>query len=215
MVARYDLPRVKSTTQPSFFNHETAKWAFIGDLVGTALAVAVGGLAILSGSGIGAVVGLILMPAISLGGLALGAQYGAKTGQAQQTRELAEGKVVHDPVYWNKGILSGLVVGRVATLALSLLGLNPFGLGLIGAIAGSILHKHTLQRDFDQAVALKEQAVSAQPMISRERSRSPYRDSVTPEETLALEEKQTIRPTGSHTQTVLANAERDPAEAQR
>ena len=229
MGERLDLPRVPSTTKPSFWNHDTAKWALMGNIAGNVIGLLIAGTALFSGSGLLAAGAFLLAPVFSLGGTYLGAKHGATIGAARQERELTEGRVVKDPSYLNKGIVSGLVVGNVASAALSLLGFGlPWititsGLGLIGAAVGSFIEKQNMSRDYDHAVALRNQqqgVMVQQPVIMQGQTMTPtvgqgqYMNSVSPQESQALE-TQLAAHDASHAQQVLDQQAQQPLNTQR
>lgn len=216
MVERFDLPRVPTHTPPNVLNHETAKWGLGGGLVGQIVASVITGLKIFApATGMLGFMSGFIAPALVLGAGYVAAKYGSKIGMAEQARELAEGRTVREPSYINKGIVSGLSVGTAIGMALGLLtgGVGfAVGLGLLGAGAGSYLQKNQDQKDFDLATAQQEyEARQNGPKVpvlvpGKGVAMVQYKDSVSQEESQALEAKQDAgRQEHSHSQNVMAS----------
>lgn len=179
MGERHDLPKIKPTEQPSMFNHDMGVGAWLGNVVGwgVLLTAATRGRPAL-GVGLG-----IAAPII--GGL-----WGGLSGKAKQEREQIEGRVVKEPGYWNKGILTGLVLGGMLAIFAPLLG-GILSIG--GAVTGSIIRKNSLQKDFDLAVAIRDQQQMQVMATAQGLGKGPqhsYMNSVTPTESATLAQKQ-------------------------
>jgi hypothetical protein len=198
MSERHELPKIKPTEAPSLFNHEAGKWGMLGALI-TAIPAYV---AQVKGSP-------KLAAAIAAVGWAGGALYGAVTGKEQQEKEMTQGRVVKDPGYWNKGILSGLaatvLVGAPFRLAGGTL---PFGgaMALAAMITGSVMRKNSLQKDYDQSLAIHEQqqAQMAGAQGHGKGHQPSYTNSVSPSEAATLAERQGAK--ANHAQTVAQQA---------
>jgi len=217
MGERLDLPRVQSTTAPTPLNHTTARYAFFGDMAAGLIANLVFPASALLHTGLG------------IAGLIIGAKWGAKVGMAKQERELTEGRVVHEPTYWNKGILSGLVVGGAISTALSLvattltaLSLPAIGTGagilaITGAVIGSIAQHAHLKRDYDHAIAGRnmQYAQARQQAQAQGLGIGQYMNSVSPEESQALAAKQEIRTSDMSHAALLDQAAEVPQQPQR
>jgi hypothetical protein len=220
MAERLDLPRVRPEGKPTIFNHGMAHGAFWGSiagiLVGSAAALLVG--ALFTNPALG--VGLLIYSGKSIGEV-IGGVIGGVKGKEKHERETVEGRVVRDPGYWNKGILSGLVVSNFLALPIEM----AFGafsptfsmiFAISGMILGSSLRKNDLQQDFDRAVAIREngiqqlRAAALEKGISQEKSMS---QTVTKEEAAHLEEQFRSRNKNNKNFTENVLASRDLANA--
>lgn len=207
MSTRTDLPRIKPDGQPSVFNHEMGVGAFLGNFVGAVAKVAVSER--------------FKLPVL-LGGTAIGAILGGLNGKTRQENEKANGKIAEDPGYWNKGILSGLMVGWAISTPLRYFTGKPMPLvgaviETIGAITGSSMRRNSLQHDFDKAIAQrdKEQAELKDMLkfVANEKTapQQTFKNTVGPEESAALAVKQAS--TANHVANLM---ETEPsASAQR
>lgn len=151
MADRYDLPKIKPEGQPSLINHGAGVGAFWGFLAGGVASIAVPQK---------------FKVAVKWGGAALGGFLGGTQEKSQQEREQTEGRVVKTPGYWNKGIISGLMVTEVVAapiLAFTKVKAGTLGgLALIGGmVAGSVMRKNELKHDFDRAVAVRDEETNA------------------------------------------------------
>lgn len=208
MGERHDLPKIKPDEAPTLLNREAGEWGFVGGFLGTFAASVIKG-------------GAAVKIAVDLAITGAAALYGGMQGKARQEREAAQGRVVKTPTYWNGGIWGGLFVsgliqapvtyysqfkgftekklfGRLAIIS---------GVVTLGSIvAGSVLRKESMQRDFDKSIAIRDanhaktnellQAVAA----SQQAPTMPgadevsYKNNVTPDEAAALLEKQAQAP---------------------
>ena len=203
MGIRADLPKIKSDEQPSFFNREAGMWGEVGSILGGLASLVIPNRAVKYG-----VVATVAGAGVVLGGL---------QGLSRQKEEAINGRVVKDPSYWNSGILSGsLVAGLItmpfgyflakpeALLSGSTTALATVGLAtaawLGGVIAGSVMRKNSMQRDFDKAVELQNQEKARAKELLESVAKGKghemdapvpsYKNSVTPDEAAALAEKQ-------------------------
>jgi hypothetical protein len=204
MGERHDLPKIKPDEKPSLFNTEAAYWGLLGSVVG----------------GIGSYIGrgsVAVRIAVDLAFTGAGFLYGGTQGMARQEREQNSGRVVKTPGFWNSGILSGFFVSNLIQAPLTYYvhfkEMTPKAYGraltasgiitLGGMIAGSIMRKDSLQRDFDKAVAIRdanhaktqqllEAAIAQQhaPTAPTMDETLSFKNSVTPDEAALLMEKQ-------------------------
>jgi hypothetical protein len=207
MSERYELPKIKPAEAPSLFNHEAGKWGLLGALI---TAIPAGVAKVSSGPRLAAAVAAV--------GWVGGALYGAVNGKEQQEKEMTQGRVVKDPGYWNKGILSGLTATVLLGLPFSMAGkaLPLTGaMGLAAMITGSIMRKNSLQKDFDQSLAIHEQqqAHIAQAMMMGKGKQQNYMNTVTPTESATL--AQQFAAQNNHTQAVIQQAAAPEAAAAR
>ncbi len=213
MSDRTDLPKIKPQEQPSLLNHEIGKWGFWG-----ALAAAVpAGFANLAGRarlGFG----------ISAAGTLVGALYGSFTGKAQQEKEQQTGRVVKDPGYWNKGILTGMAVDTLIRAPLAAFGrplpnFIAWPLYVALPVIGSIMRNNSLQRDFDAAVEVRnqQQALQQAKLQQVARQQAPaagYTNSVSAAEAAELEKRLQPEAAG-HADKLAQSATQELAAAQR
>lgn len=189
MALRTDLPRISVKDEPTIWNQDMGKWAFWGSLIiGVPLM-----LAAMSNGYIPEDADFFrkipkgeffLTEAIGWGSAAIGGIFGGLVGKSRMEEEQQEGKIVREPTIWNKGLLTGLMVGGLITTLVaapfvlaagSTFGLFPLKALIVPLVTGvkfANQEKETMQREFDQAVNLKiEQDVSRG--LSLQMSRSP------------------------------------------
>lgn len=242
MSTRTDLPKVKHEQAPSVFNHEAGKWGFISGMLagigvfsnamiaGTKQAIKSRGMMteeeIIKHVGSSYKTGIVVVAAAEVGGALIG---GLKEKNNQE-QAVTDGRVVKTPGYWNKGILSGLLASSLVQAPFSYSDMSEMAktgkaatrsslwlaVPLIGAIIGSIMRRSELQRDFDKAVAIREEEmdtlkakVAAHEAKHEEHAPVSYKDSVSPEEAEALAEKQQKKPHSTPEPQMPAHAPKD------
>lgn len=202
MGERHDLPKIKPDEPPSIINYEAGVGAFWGNLAGAIASFSTPAK---------------YRIATLLGGTAIGAIWGGLNGKSKQESEAISGKVVKTPSNWNSGIAGGMMTGWAIHTPLRHLfkkGVDSkAGLAIAvfaeigGATIGSIMRKESMQRDFDKAIAIRdanhvktrqliEAAVASTQAPTTPAADEPasFKNSVTPEETAALLEKQAQAP---------------------
>lgn len=214
MSTRTDLPKIKPDDQPSIFNHEAGEWGIYGGLLSIIPSV----IAYMSGCRESVIRG------IGIAGTVGGALYGGLKGKAQQEKEAVEGRVVKDPGYWNKGLLSGWLISGLIQAPFHLMNKSSTLVGFLLTATtmtiGSISRKNSLQHDFDKAVALRdgEQAQLKQMVHSVAKEREPhhqpgFKDTVSADEAARLEQQQ--QPTASHVEQLQQSAVAEAGVQQR
>lgn len=213
MGERNDLPKIKPEKQPTIFNHEAGKWGFLTSIVASIALVP----AMMKEMGKTLGQGLSLkeetkifeqsprlrnLGLVAIGAEILGALFGGFQEKQKQEKEQVDGRVVKTPGYWNKGILSGLFVSSLIS-SVAVYGFKkPISgavgtlISLGGAVVGSVMRKNELQRDFDQATAQQakqqeENTALLHMLANNQLAHAPvtYKNSVAPDEALALEQK--------------------------
>lgn len=209
---RPDLPRIHPDEPVSFFNREAGGWGLLGNtLGGVAAAVSLIGQNIKNAQkGIPVapetmVKSLPLIISITLGATAIGTIFGGLKGMDRQKREKEEGRVVKTPTGWNSGIWGGWLGGILLAIPVRMAHIH----GVIGAkaafitgavleiggmIVGSNLRKSSMERDFNKAIAQRNQEIGALKEQTKmlEQTVAPgknYKNSVSAEESQALEGK--------------------------
>ena len=222
MTDRTDLPRIKPKDAPTYFNKEAGLWGTGATLVG---GIAVG------------LTGKKTAMAVGWGTTIAGTLYGAVIGKQRMEQEQKVGRVVTAPTSWNSGIWSGSLVAGFALAGVAAVAHVPGYVTLIaeigGAIAGSSIRKKNMERDYNEAVGIRTQhdrkqqtrihdleqqlqqcktGITLQPAAEKPIS---YKDSVTPDEAQALEDKQATRKETAHIDQVVAKEEQPDAVAAR
>ena len=124
MSDRTDLPKIKPAAEPSIFNHDAGKWGIIGGLLSIPISIAMtvstkASEAFKNGVRASCLRGCKIkycsLPLERSSWAWFGAEFLAKK---KQEKEQTEGRVVKTPGYWNKGILSGMLVSSLIQLPL-------------------------------------------------------------------------------------------------
>jgi hypothetical protein len=169
------------------------------------------------------------MIGLLLGVELVGGFVGGLFGKSQQEKDVNEGRTVKTPGYWNKGILSGWLAVAIPVQIISLFRTNEANVldmnfqqrksiyGFIavvgGAIVGSIMRKNSLQKDFDQAVALRDQQ-QAQLIHGAAKAQQPgYMNSVNTSEAAELAQKQAAKNSSHADAAQQAAAASEPQRA--
>lgn len=184
MSKRPDMPRIPSDDKPSLINSTMGKWAF-WTFVPTRL----------FGKN------LLTLGAVGVFGLVGGA-----IGKQQRQEDQKEGKVVSEPTFWNKNLLSNFMAvwfpvaattvgmglaGKHMPGIVSILGtLGAFGAGIYGGVSG----KHKMRDEFNRSIQLKEhqaaeKAVAQKIMQGAGPAQAAHKDAITPEEAQLLESR--------------------------
>lgn len=213
MGERHDLPKIKPDEKPSLLNIEAANFGFGASIVATLVAS-------ISEKGSNRIDPFRFNQKTSrlvLAATAAGALIGGLIGKSRQEKEQVSGKTVSTPSYFNEGIFAGWLASdtlayaydAVKTESKSLANISNKSLMLLFALPaglmtlGSIMRKNSLQRDFDKAVAIRdanhaktqqllEAAIANQnnPPLREEEAVASFKNSVTPDESALLMEKQ-------------------------
>ena len=200
MSKRPDLFPILPKRAPTIFTHEMADGIFWGGFLGII------GSSLMRGA---------RLP-LAIGATLLGALIGGENGRNRMQREQSQLQSASTPTFLNRGIIDGLFTGwalsdlwDLAKREAKSTSRASFGLGgtIIAACAviGSILRHNVLQRDFDQAIAeYPQKKAQADALITRAHTYTlppipdmlptRYKDSVSPDEAVALEEKQQQKP---------------------
>lgn len=191
MADRYDLPKIKPEEKPTLLNGEAGNWGMAGSLVG----FIGGGIAQkLTGN-------TVLGSSVIWGTTALGTAFGALKGKARMEREAVEGKTVKNPTLLNRGFFTGAFVGWLVSVPvfflargnLKLAGALSTGIQGIGMVAGMVMRKNSMQRDFDKATQLQQAKQDVSLSQARVQEMEPavsYKNSVSKDEAAALAQKQ-------------------------
>jgi len=180
MAQRTDLPRIPVNQEPTIFNENMGKWAFWGSFLSGVVGGVVSSLTLnpiaggVAGAASTAIFGLI----------------GGQIGQAQIEKENREGKVVSDPTFWNKRILSNYMAASIGTalIALPLAGIalatGSSGVLIAAAatavlgklysiysgISGGFEGKSRMQEELNQAIEIK-QSMEIEQAMARSQAR--------------------------------------------
>lgn len=122
---------------------------------------------------------MLATSAIGIASSLIGGLIGGSTEKQKMEKELVSGKEVKEPTFWNKGIFKGLFVADVITTVSMFAGYAPAALGAspglaaagilgalgvavvasgIGFFKGGFDGKAQMKKDYDLALALKEQS---------------------------------------------------------
>ncbi len=142
-MARADnLPRIPGP-KPSIINHDMGIGMVVGQLVAGAAAfafLALAGPSLLAGASVaGIATAQLAVIGSGLAGTIGGALIGGSNGKKRMEREQVEGREVHEPTFFNKGILSGLWLAFP-----------------IGSIVFSFIRKNEMEQEVKQAEGIAE-----------------------------------------------------------
>ncbi len=204
MALRNDLPRIAPDKAPSIFNGSMARGSFY--LSAAAMIGIAGFFAFVAP----ATSPLLVMKAagVFLGAQAVGGLVGGIVGKAQQQRELVEGRTVSDPTFINNTMIGAteLVLALGAAIAIAgglptLISIGPIAATaafVTAAVVGGIIGKQSMKQDFNRAIAQRDSALEVatgraiySPRLEQDlaRGKAAYKDSVSAEESQALDAK--------------------------
>lgn len=218
MADRTDLPKIKPDAEPSIINHKAGVYGLLGSM-GSSLALASLNnratvkiveqdipefeklLNITSSTKKFAILGVV-------GGL-IGALIGGNSEKKKQEVDQQQGRVVKDPGYFNKGLVSGTYFSTLinAPIIISKLRAEDIlfrkiritklnaAIAVVGMVTGSILRKNSLQHDFDQSIAIRDgKQAETQDLLHQAANQlgtgASFKNSVTPDEAAVLADKQ-------------------------